>query len=405
MRDMSRLIWLVPLVLCSTILALGQDATDSSGTTGQQGDQHTGKSLALIPRSHEMREAVYQAQHRITLTVQVADGSANSPGGLSREDFSILDNGQPRQILDFKPSDGNSAPVSLFLLIDSVNNSAQRVEFERREITAYLTRNSGKLLFPTTIGLMKANGVVASEPTTDGLAASIELKMMTKGLRATSCGEQADLHVAGFHSAVVAGDGLAEDINNGHSAEIGQCLNDRFKASIAALGNLVQKLQKTPGRVLMIAFGAGWSTFEGKEFVPDTRAASLRFYDYLANIQNALRESQITLSSISTPEELKDAGVMREQIDRLMREVPAPETAHARHLALQALAFRSGGLVLSGTREIPGAIAKCAADGASFYSLSFDTPPTESSGEYHALQIAAKQGWTVRTATSYFARP
>jgi VWFA-related protein len=402
---MSKFIWLVAFALCSTILAQGRGGADTSRPTGQQGDLHARNPLVLIPRSHETREAFYLAEHRIRLAVQVADGSANPSPGLSREDFSILDNGQPRQILDFKPLDGGSAPVSLFLLIDGVNNSAQRIGFERKEITAYLTRDGGKVPFPTTVGLMTADGIVAGKPTRDGLAASRELWSMTKSLRTSSCAENADLHAPGFQSAVVANDGLSEDIKDRRSAHVVQCLNERFKASIAALGDLVQKLQETPGRVLLIAFGAGWSTFEGPEFAPDTPAASLRFYEYLANIQNFLRESQITLFSVSTPEELKDAGVTREQIDRLLTLVPTPETALARHLALQALAFRSGGLVLSGTRNIATAIAKCAADGTTFYSLSFESPPAESPGEYHVLHIAAKPGWTVRTATSYFAQP
>lgn len=52
----------------------------------------TNSSIQLVPRTKAQREQTYEAEHRISLIVQVTDSSGRPVSGLKAEDFSVLDN-------------------------------------------------------------------------------------------------------------------------------------------------------------------------------------------------------------------------------------------------------------------------------------------------------------------------
>jgi hypothetical protein len=73
-------------------------------------------------------------------------------------------------------------------------------------------------------------------------------------------------------------------------------------------------------------------------------------------------------------------------------------------LSLQALAYQSGGLVLTSAKDIAGQIAHCVADSESYYSIAFEYSPAPQFGEYHSLEVKVNRpDITTRTRTLYYA--
>ena len=76
-----------------------------------------------------------RATGKMTFDVAVTDKSGKPVHGLEQQDFTILDNKQPRKILSFRAVEGQTPadgpPVEVILLIDEVNTSFNRVAYER----------------------------------------------------------------------------------------------------------------------------------------------------------------------------------------------------------------------------------------------------------------------------------
>jgi hypothetical protein len=80
-----------------------------AAVTGQSTAPGPNRPVQLIPRSAEVRERTYRAEHHVVLNVFVADASGNPVMGLKQEDFILLDDQQPQQITSFKAVTGSTA--------------------------------------------------------------------------------------------------------------------------------------------------------------------------------------------------------------------------------------------------------------------------------------------------------
>jgi hypothetical protein len=85
--------------------------------------------------------------------------------------------------------------------------------------------------------------------------------------------------------------------------------------------------------------------------------------------------------------------------------VTAANHTQAGNLALQVVAYQSGGRVLNSSNDIAGEIASCTTDANAFYVLSFDSAPPDGPIQYHGLEVKLdKPGLTARTRTGYYAQ-
>jgi hypothetical protein len=76
------------------------------------------------------------------------------------------------------------------------------------------------------------------------------------------------------------------------------------------------------------------------------------------------------------------------------------------NLALQVLAYQSGGRVLNASNDVAGEIAQSVGDASAFYVLTFDPVAGKGPNEYHALDIKIdKPGLTAHTRAGYYAQP
>ena len=86
--------------------------------------------------------------------------------------------------------------------------------------------------------------------------------------------------------------------------------------------------------------------------------------------------------------------------------VQRPNQVEMGNLALQALAYQSGGRTFDANNDTAGEIATCVAEATSFYTLTFDSIAGGGPNEYHSLEVKLdKPGLTARTRTGYYAQP
>lgn len=359
-----------------------------------------GQSPKLIPRSQEQREQDFAAEHHAILNVKVTDESGDPVMDLKPEDFTLLDNEQPRAIASVQVV-GHPAPPGMprvVLLLDAVNQPMRHFNADAGDVRKYLLRGHGDLGVPTAIGVFADAGLTIGEASRNRLAVLQQLDSMTREIKSTPCTDLKGSPIS---------DGIA-------SAQWGtirtlphqtlNCLNNRFIRSVWNLETLAVKEESTLGRYILVWIGPGWPRLEGGMFMQDPAALTENYFQHLVTLSTALREGWVTLDTVAplgrnpAPDERKAA--------LLARGVPEEKEMTASSLSLHSLAYQSGGQVFDKTGDLPAAIEQCVRDAEFYYVLSFDFPAAAKANEYHAIEVKVNRpGVVVRTNTVYYAQP
>jgi VWFA-related protein len=319
---------------------------------------------------------------QITIDVQVTDRSGAAVRGLQQQDFTLLDDKQPKNIVSFHAVESGAGsladtPVEFLLVIDAVNASFEAVTYERGELKKFLLQNGGKLALPTSLVVLTDTGAkMQSGFSRDGNAMAALYDQYGTGLRSITQSQ-------GVYGAV-----------------------ERFDASIKTLTSLVAYEGTRPGRKLMIWFSPGWPMLSGAN-VELSHKSKRRIFDSIVDATTGLRKARVTLYNID-PLGPEDAGGNRiSDYKNFLQGVTSPSQVAVGDLSLQVLAVHSGGRVFNSSNDLAGAIAECAADAPAFYVLSFDAARAgQAFDEYHAIGVMVdKPGMTTRTRTGYYAQP
>jgi len=360
----------------------------------------------LIPRSHAERERVYRGEHRILLNVVVTDAQGSPAAGLKEEDFALLDDEQPRKIASFRAARGSSARerVHVILVLDAVNNTSRNIGFDRRGVEKFLEENRGKIAYPISMVLVSASGTRVEPPSTDSDVLLSELREFTRGLQVIDCADEVNGSLQQFTAAVFGPEGLAARDQGSKQGRLAACLNRRYLISVSALNRLAKQQIDVPGRAILIWLGAGWPLLSGPLFVADTESLKRNNFDYLVDLSSSLREAQVTLDAVSSPDLFRVQEAGAEKLATYAQ--PTRDEATAANFALPALTRQTGGRVLDQSKDLAGEIAASIADADQYYVLSFDSAAAEGSGEYHPLEVKVRRpGMTARTNAAYFALP
>ena len=96
----------------------------------------------LKTRPKEDRDREFQAIHRITVNVQVTDDAGKPVTDLNANDFTILDNQQPRRMAAFHIIDGQAMndATEVVIVLDAVNSTTQALDAERSGISDFSPR-------------------------------------------------------------------------------------------------------------------------------------------------------------------------------------------------------------------------------------------------------------------------
>jgi VWFA-related protein len=392
------------LVALFSFIAATSTAQGLPPSQTESGQSPTPTHPTLIPRSHEEREARYRANHRLILNVLAVDDSKAPVTGLSAQDFVLLDNGQPQTLATFRAVNGDQgiAPPHIVLILDAVNNDSRSIAFEIKEIGKYLVSNQGRLTYPTSIATLTPSGFKTSRTSTDGSALWQESKTLFKDIHPYECKSSSE-DVA--NAQPLSGHGNSNIGLSLEKTNDGNCLNDRFTLSVSALNDLATAQKNVPGRVIVIWIGPGWPLLSGPEFHPDSPETKANFFDHIAQLSRTLREAQVTVDAVSSPDMFRKPELSSIQVKSFAEGPHTEEQATASDLALQAIATQSGGRILE-SNSIADQIARCVADVQSYYALSFDSAPSSSPDEYHSLEVKVnKPGVRAFTNTMYYAEP
>jgi len=395
---MVKLVRFGALALLLSGPAWAQQTTPSADNGGQV--------PALVPRSHEERESRYRAAHRVILNALVTDRSGKPVTGLKADDFTVLDNGKPQKLAAFRAVAGSEgiAPVRVILMLDAVNNSPKDLAGDHKGVERFLRQSPRNLAYPTSIGILTGAGTTVSEPSRDSDAVIGELSRLTRTVHLYDCSD-----TGGGSDQVFA----TINVKTGSTIAEGQrpdektgCQNERFHHSVSALKKLVVAQENEQGRAILIWIGRGWPLLLSREFRDDTPGVKQNQFDNLVLISNALREAQVTLDSVFSPDLFRHVELRSDHDNRLFNGVPTEREMTASSLGLQMLGHQSGGLVLIDGKDLAAEIGMCVQDAESYYALSFDTAPAAPPNEFHSLEVKTNDpSLTVRTNTDYYAEP
>jgi VWFA-related protein len=326
----------------------------------------------------------------VTLDVVVTDKSGKPVSGLQQQDFTIMDNKQPRKIASFRAVDGGAAtpgatsaePVEVIVLFDGVNISMAEVGIEQQAISAFLKQNAAQLPGPTTVVVMGQLGV------TLGPTSSRDAQAMIAALNQNRSGQL----VTGRQLNVYGLDGWQE-------------------LSLYTLDQLAGYELPRPGRKLLVWISPGWPLLR-TDVDPGDPDQGLNpkeqkaMFATVVDFTEKLRQARTTVYQID-PSGLADADRFgTSQYKQFEKGVKSANQVEVGSLGLQVLADQSGGLVLNSSNDIAGEITKCLADAKAYYTLTFDGPPGDGKNEFHALEVKmGKPGLTARTRMGYYAQP
>ncbi len=330
------------------------------------------------PAAPEVTPHPVPSRAQISLNVQVTDKSGAAIRGLQKQDFTLLDDEQPLNILSFDAVDGAApaaADVEIVLVVDAVNATFQAVTYERNEIRKFLLQNGGKLAHPVSLIIFSDAGTkVQDSSSRDGNALAALYDQYQTGLRSINRSQ-------GFYGAT-----------------------ERFDMSLKAITSLAAYEGTRPGRKLMIWISPGWPLLSGPNIELTNKEAQQLFSSIVA-ASDTLRKADLTVYSVD-PLGLADFGTRTSFYQEFVKGVASSKRAVYGDLGLQVLAVQSGGRVLNTTNDLMTAIANCAGDADAFYVLSFEPPPADHADEYHSLRVTVdKPGATARTRTGYYAQP
>jgi hypothetical protein len=390
----------------------------------------------------------------IRLEVSVHDAAGDAIAGLGREDFTILDNGQPEKIVAFRPSPaagGPSPDVSVVVLLDTLDlpEIADRAKpsgipdlatEERQQVVAFLRANGGNLPWPVTVytyedsglyltaaasrdGNAEADAVLADQkshplpllgptplpafsPETEG---AVELAARQRQLNgpvpAASTGLQALANIA-----------VAEDLVPGRKVLlwVGPGLLDEGTGAYPerwSAGPL------DPGKDYRepVAFAERWTPPDVKD--PEVRQG---IFDNAYWFLTLLRQAGMTVDVFSTGEQfyqrlyLSRLGAVHEerwsQLLNVWKDyqggLDGPDHAKGIDLYKKVLAVESGGRVLPDEHNSAKQMAECVRGADTYYTLTFDPAPAAHEDDLHTVDVKLRPpGLTADTVREYYDEP
>lgn len=305
----------------------------------------------------------------INVNVAVTGHKGQPVDGLSKSNFTVLDNGVPQTITSFQALTGKQHPVEVVIVVDDVNTDYFTMPYERQEMEKFFQSNGGKLPYPTSLVVFTdANSPVPRHFTQNGNELSAELARHPISQRPIR------------RSGGAAGD------------------SERYTLSLQMLNQVMQSVSMAAGRTIVLWVSPGWPLLFGPGNSL-TKTDQENLFDNLENFTGNLRKSQITLYMVD-PEGVANSHSL--DYEQFLKPVSKFRRIQYGNLSLQNLVLKSGGLVLGWSNNISGLMQRVMNDVQNFYQLTYNAPASPPD-KYHAIQIKiAKPKVKARTTEGYY---
>ena len=319
------------------------------------------------------------------LDVVVTDQQGHSIAGLGEKDFTLLDNGQPRDIITFQAFDDAAfkpaPPVKVIIVIDEVDLPDLLVGAAEQYAQKVLLQNGGHLAQPTMVYRISNDGLFASsKPSNDGNALAREVAQRNK---ARTIWRSKDL-----------GKTDKRTLNQNDLSSFLTPNWTELPHPLIALGSIAIEERRTPERKLLFWIGKGWQIGQKQ---------SQHLFDAATELSTRLREARV---GIWVDDSWGNANVGAIPYPDSVAGVTSENSSAPQNLALQTLAVQSGGGVLQGEGDVADLISRKVARANTFYTITFDPPRTDVVDEYRGLSvIVSKPGLTTHTRVGYYNEP
>jgi len=388
--------------------------------------QQIGSANIQSPNEPQLRNRTVDTTDNglVLLDVVARRKSGDTIPDLKASDFVLRDNKKEVQETDFKlsatPSDSQNSQI--VFVLDAMNSSLAELGKSEDALEGFLALHGGHLDRPASI-------LVVSDSEPRGAA-----DQTTGPTSNNTAIHQRQLFVhripANLDGAVLA-QSLKEYKTRPHrildaQGGIGQA--ERVRLSLEALSFIANAQTSVPGAKVVLWLGPGWPFLARSD-----AKSSEQLFDSVIYFSNILRSARMILYSIDPRGVIaKDnsaateglllnsrAGSMRANghapgipielsntyYAEFLKGVKEAKQSNPNDLALQVLAYQSGGLVLKDNNDIGAMIRRCAGDATSLYTLSYVPAHGSGTDSYHELQISlTKSSQPLRTRTGLYAK-
>lgn len=311
----------------------------------------------------------------VTLDV-VVDHKNGSPVNetLAQPDFTVLDNGKPRQPTSFRVVHAGEEPMRVIVMVDALNIKLTGLEYARNQIATFLKKSAAKLVTPTALALLTDDGPqMVSGFSQDG-------KMLAGKLESQQVGMRMLRRSTGIWGA-----------------------EERYAISLNALQQLAEASGARPGRTVILWVSPGWPLLSGPEIMLSGHQSEAVFRD-VVRLSDMLRRDRVTLYALDPIGAAQSLG-WETYYEAFLSGVKNPSQAEVGDLSLQVLAIHSGGLALN-SNDTQALLARSFADLKQWYEIRLDVPPAERKDMLHTVQVKVNQpGVVARTMDEYYAQP
>ena len=335
----------------------------------------------------------------IRLDLAVTDEKGNFVTGLNESDFTLLDNGDPRQIVTFNAIPGAEASEGsqsqIILVIDEIDTPPELLSSVEQAARKFLLQNGGRLPQPMMVYRISSEGLFASfGPSYDG---NLLVEQISRRKESRTVWKTHDIASSPWDPYGSPEDSRQIVTLAGNSPASRSASEAQWKAlphALIALGSIAIEGRRSPERKQLFWLGSPW---------PVARSTWKQLFDTATEMSTRLREARISIW-FGDFWRLPDEDAFPYQ--NFLKGATSDESTSIENVALQVLAVQSGGGELKGEGDAAELISRTAAQASAFYTVTFDPPRTETLDEYHDLKVTtAKHGLTVATRTGYYNEP
>ena len=395
-----------------------------SSLRSQEVDKQVRQANTPALKTHGF-DADGSAAKTVVLDMVARDKGGKPISNLQKKDFVLLDN--KRQIspeeLNVSESSIGVQEAQMIFVIDALNSSLTEFTKSEDAVEAYLREQTGHLKMPTTILV-----VSDSEPDTT-----------SRPQTANSDTANMDMHHRELFvhriPASVDGSVLIQSLKEyktglnrifDSQGSLGQ--GERVRLSLEAMSFIANAQSSIAGPKLVIWMSPGWP------FLARSNAkSSEQLFDSVIYFSNLLRTARIIVYAISLegvtakntsssmadfymgsqPASVKALGHAPEipmelgynYYAEFLKGVRNAKQSNPNDLALQVLAYQSGGLVLQNNNDLVNMISQCAADGTALYNLSYTPATNGGSDRYHEIDVTlTPSSQRIRTRTGIYVK-